>query len=84
MQLKKSSNSDFHSVRPNSFSTISCLCSQTSPTLASNLYCLARYTDVQEKVYEEVQRVIPPTGPITPEMINSMSYLKAFVKETFR
>lgn len=58
--------------------------STTSPTLASNLYCLARYPEVQDKVYEEVSRVLPMSGPITPEMINSMSYLKAFVKEAFR
>lgn len=58
--------------------------STTSPTLACNLYCLARYRDVQDKVFEEVTRVIPRSGPITGEMINSMSYLKAFVKETFR
>lgn len=58
--------------------------STTSPTLACNLYCLARYNDVQERVYSEVTRVVPKSGPITAEMLNRMTYLKAFVKETFR
>ena len=57
---------------------------QTSPTLASNLYCLARYPEAQEKVYQEVMRVVPPGSQITPKMINHMAYLKAFVKEAFR
>lgn len=56
----------------------------TSPTLASNLYCLAKYRDVQDKIYEEIKRVVPSSGPITADMINNMSYLKAFVKEAFR
>ncbi|XP_060598310.1 probable cytochrome P450 CYP44 [Ruditapes philippinarum] len=58
--------------------------STTSPTLSSNLYCLGRYQDAQEKVYQEIQRVVPPGSQITAEIINKMSYLKAFVKEAFR
>jgi len=57
---------------------------QTSPTLASNLYCLARHRDAQEKLYAEICRVVPAGEPITADMINAMSYLKAFVKEAFR
>ncbi|XP_053376953.1 probable cytochrome P450 CYP44 [Mercenaria mercenaria] len=58
--------------------------STTSPTLASNIYCLGRFQDAQEKVYQEIERVVPPGSQITAEMINKMSYLKAFVKEAFR
>ena len=57
---------------------------QTSPTLASNLYCLARYPDAQERLYNEITKVVPPGEQITADRINSMAYLKAFVKETFR
>lgn len=57
---------------------------QTSPTLASALYCVARHTDAQEKLCEEIARVVPPGEQITVEMINSMPYLKAFVKEVMR
>ncbi|KAL4226163.1 hypothetical protein ACF0H5_014149 [Mactra antiquata] len=58
--------------------------STTVPTLASNLYCLARYPEAQEKLYQEIQRVVPPGSQLTADMINKMSYLKAFVKEAFR
>ncbi|XP_052267065.1 probable cytochrome P450 CYP44 isoform X2 [Dreissena polymorpha] len=58
--------------------------STTSPTLASNLYCLARYPDAQERLYNEITKVVPPGEQITADRINSMAYLKAFVKETFR
>ena len=59
--------------------------STTTPTILFNLYALATNPEVQEKVFEEVSRVIPESeSEITQEHINRLVYLKAFVKETFR
>jgi len=58
--------------------------STTTPTLLFNLYCLAAWPEVQEKVFKEVQTHLPPETPATPEALNKMPYIKAFVRETFR
>ncbi|XP_046406717.1 probable cytochrome P450 CYP44 isoform X2 [Ischnura elegans] len=49
-----------------------------------NIFCLAKNPHVQNKVREEVDKFIPKDGPITVDVLNNMSYLKASVKETFR
>ncbi|XP_006812664.1 putative cytochrome P450 301a1, mitochondrial [Saccoglossus kowalevskii] len=56
----------------------------TSHTLVFNLYTLATNHEKQEKVYEELNRILPDKSPITPEALKSMRYLKACIKETFR
>lgn len=48
------------------------------------MYCLAKNPDVQEKLYEEVQSVLPNKEAITPETLNKLPYIKAVIKETFR
>jgi len=59
--------------------------STTTPTLMFNLYCLSVWQEVQEKVANEVKEVLPPPGQIiTSSHIARLTYLKAFVKETFR
>ena len=60
--------------------------STTSPSLLFILYSLATNNRVQEKVYKEVTKVVgmDPNTSITPQHIAKMTYLKAFVKETFR
>jgi len=59
--------------------------STTTPTVLFNLYCLAVWPQVQKKVTDEVDSVLPPPGhQITAEHIAKLPYLKAFVKETFR
>nr|AKH03532.1 cytochrome P450 44D2 [Paracyclopina nana] len=60
--------------------------STTTPTVLFCLYCLSTEQRVQAKVYEEIAQVIGdnPDLPILPEHIGKLTYLKAFVKETFR
>ena len=57
----------------------------TTPTILFNLYALATNAHSQEMAYQEIQKVIRKDDEmITADHINKMSYLKAFVKETFR
>nr|QGQ60786.1 CYP44 [Eurytemora pacifica] len=58
--------------------------STTTPTLLFNLYALARNPEVQEKVFEEVQKNLPLSSPASTQALANLPYLKAFVKETFR
>ena len=58
--------------------------STTTPTILFNLYCLATWPEVQEKVYQEIQDNVPKDEPITSATLSNLPYLKAFVKETFR
>ncbi len=59
--------------------------STTSPTTVGQLYCLATNPEKQQKLREQIMEVAPnPETPVTPEIINSLSYLKACVKEGFR
>ncbi|KAJ8042270.1 Cytochrome P450 10 [Holothuria leucospilota] len=46
------------------------------------IYNLSRNPHCQEKVYEEINAVLPPGTPITPEALQMLPYLKAFVKES--
>ena len=68
----------------NIFKKSVCLLFQTVPTLIGQLYCLAANPDKQERLYQEVCDVVPEGQPITPDVLNKLSYLKACVKEGFR
>jgi len=48
------------------------------------LYNLARFPDVQGKLYEEVASVVGKDGDVTPKNIAKLPYLKACVKESAR
>jgi len=51
----------------------------------SMLYQLATRPEEQQKVYEEVRRLLPdPEAPLTPAHLDQMHYLKAFIKEVLR
>lgn len=53
--------------------------------VCSILYQLATRPEQQEKMYEELKRVIPdPNVPLTARHLNELVFLKAFVKEVFR
>ncbi len=58
--------------------------STTTPTILFNLYCLSKNQDVQDKIYSQIRDVVGDSKDITQEHINKLSYLKAFIKETFR
>ncbi|CAG9762905.1 unnamed protein product [Ceutorhynchus assimilis] len=55
-----------------------------SMAVCSILYQLATRPEQQEKLYQELKQVLPNNEPLTPEKLNQMLYLKAFVKEVFR
>lgn len=53
--------------------------------VCSILYQLATRPGEQEKLYEELKRVIPdPNTPLTFQTLDQCHYLKAFIKEVFR
>ena len=53
--------------------------------MLGQLYCLASNPDKQEKLYEEIMQLAPDkNSPITYEVIQKASYLKACIKEGFR
>jgi len=58
---------------------------QTSAAIASILYQLSLNPDKQEKLYQEINTVLPsPDSQLTAESIETLGYLKACVKETLR
>lgn len=53
--------------------------------VCSILYQLATRQEEQEKIHEELLRVLPSVGtPLTSRHLDRMQYLRAFVKEVFR
>ncbi|PIK42398.1 putative cytochrome P450 10 [Apostichopus japonicus] len=56
----------------------------TSSTFSFIIYNLAKNPECQEKVYEEISRVLSPDEPVTPEVLQMLPYLKACVKESAR
>ncbi|PNF21559.1 putative cytochrome P450 301a1, mitochondrial [Cryptotermes secundus] len=56
-----------------------------SMAVCSILYQLATRPDEQEKIHEELLRVLPSVDtPLTSRHLDQMLYLRAFVKEVFR
>ncbi|KAF2885238.1 hypothetical protein ILUMI_20930 [Ignelater luminosus] len=56
-----------------------------SMAVCSILYQLATRPEQQEKLYEELKRLIPdPNVPLNVRLLDEMVFLKAFVKEVFR
>jgi len=56
----------------------------TATALEVVLWCLARHQDVQQKVYEEVEKVIQPDGFLPYEKLPELDYLYMTLKESFR
>jgi len=53
--------------------------------VCSILYQLATRKEEQEKIHEELLRVLPSADtPLTSRHLDRMQYLRAFVKEVFR
>ncbi|GFO28292.1 cytochrome p450 [Plakobranchus ocellatus] len=57
----------------------------TSMNLTWTLLLLAQHPDVQEKVRQEVTRVLPnPSQPITTQMLDQLTYLTCVIRESLR
>lgn len=56
----------------------------TAMALTFLFYQLARNPDKQEKLFVEVCEQVPPSGPISEDVLNRLPYLKACLKESFR
>ena len=57
---------------------------QTANALSFVIYNLARNPDKQEALADEISSILRPGVPVTADAIQSMSYLKACVKESYR
>ncbi|XP_017146162.1 probable cytochrome P450 301a1, mitochondrial [Drosophila miranda] len=56
-----------------------------SMAVCSMLYQLATRPEEQQKVHEELKRLLPdPNTPLTIPLLDQMHHLKAFIKEVFR
>ncbi|XP_059153416.1 cytochrome P450 3A41-like [Physella acuta] len=55
----------------------------TATALQMCLYVLASHPDIQDRVYEEITRVVQGENP-TPEELNSLTYTEMTVNETLR
>lgn len=56
----------------------------TANSIVFILYNIARHADVQQRLYEEISEVMADDDVVQARHLNSMKYLKACVKETFR
>lgn len=58
---------------------------QISMAVCSMLYQLATRPEEQQKVHEELKRLLPDANtPLTIPLLDQMHHLKAFIKEVFR
>lgn len=58
---------------------------QTGKTIASTLYFLAKNQNVQNKLRDELKKVLPTKEtPLTIEILDHLSYLKAVIRESIR
>ncbi|XP_008206386.1 probable cytochrome P450 301a1, mitochondrial [Nasonia vitripennis] len=56
-----------------------------SMAVCSIMYQLATRPEEQEKIYEELMRIVPDSSvPLTTKDLDQASYMKAFIKEVFR
>lgn len=53
--------------------------------VCSIMYQLATRPEEQEKIYEELMRIVPDSSvPLTTKDLDQANYMKAFIKEVFR
>ena len=57
---------------------------QTSSSTLWWLYNLARFPEVQEKLYQEIESVLGKDDDVTPQHLAKLRYLKACLKESMR
>ncbi|KAK3591923.1 hypothetical protein CHS0354_005143 [Potamilus streckersoni] len=56
----------------------------TAHFLCYALKSLADHQDVQEKLFQEIESLLPNKSPVTLEALSNAKYLKAFIKEAHR
>jgi len=56
----------------------------TATSLSFALYCLAKYPQVQQKLYEEIVQSVGAHGGVTYDSVQNMPYLLSVIKETMR
>ncbi|KAK6642889.1 hypothetical protein RUM43_004391 [Polyplax serrata] len=57
----------------------------TSTTMATTLYYLTTNPDKQEKLFQELKKLLPKKdSPITGEILNELKYTRAVIKEAMR
>lgn len=56
----------------------------TTSGISFTLYNIAKYSDVQQKVYEEIMEVFGDNDEITINKLNSLHYLDLVIKESLR
>ncbi|XP_063315772.1 1,25-dihydroxyvitamin D(3) 24-hydroxylase, mitochondrial [Pelobates fuscus] len=56
----------------------------TANSLSWAIFNISRNPDIQKKLYEEIERVLPPGQVPSAEDIRNMPYLKACLKESMR
>ncbi|EDV50308.2 uncharacterized protein Dere_GG14513 [Drosophila erecta] len=58
----------------------------TSSGVSHALYAIARHPEVQQRIYEELQRVLgpDPSAPVTQAQLQDLKYLDCVIKETMR
>ncbi|XP_064596120.1 1,25-dihydroxyvitamin D(3) 24-hydroxylase, mitochondrial-like isoform X2 [Liolophura sinensis] len=56
----------------------------TSNTLTFFLHTISRNPEKQERLHEEINRLLPNRTPLSPAVLDHMPYLKACWKESFR
>ncbi|XP_063709270.1 cytochrome P450 4d2-like [Culicoides brevitarsis] len=55
-----------------------------SSSLAFLTFCLAKYPEVQEKVYQEIKENINPDEPLSIPTLNTLKYTNLVIKEALR
>nr|XP_022338228.1 probable cytochrome P450 49a1 isoform X1 [Crassostrea virginica] len=56
----------------------------TASNMTTLFYNLAKNTDKQDRLFEELERSVPKSGPIDDTAIGDLHYLKACIKESLR
>lgn len=58
----------------------------TSSGVSHALYAIARHPEVQQRIFEELQRVLGPdaSAPVTQAQLQDLKYLDCVIKETMR
>ncbi|XP_063709275.1 cytochrome P450 4d2-like [Culicoides brevitarsis] len=71
-------------IQDNLLSTIYGGFGTMSSSVSFLTFCLAKYPEVQEKVYQEIKENINPNEPLTIPTLNTLKYTNLVIKEALR